>query len=55
MWLRKYWAMKPVLWIHKDPKLFAGYGSITRDYGFGTGSQTGVEPYQKSSKKLAIG
>jgi hypothetical protein len=37
-----------MLWIRtrirKDPKLFAGYGS---------GSGTGLEPYQKSSKKIS--
>jgi hypothetical protein len=39
-----------VLWIRirKDPKLFAGSGSGTR--GYGSGSETGLEPYQKSSK-----
>jgi hypothetical protein len=39
---------------HKDPKLFAGSGSLTRGYGFGfgsgSGSETGVELYKKSSK-----
>jgi hypothetical protein len=38
-----------------DPKLFAGSesGSETLGYGFGSGSETGGSPYQKSSK-LAI-
>jgi hypothetical protein len=35
-------------WIRKDPKLLAGSGSVTRGYGFG--SETGLEPCQKSSK-----
>jgi hypothetical protein len=34
---------KAVFWIRKDPKLFAG-----------SGSETGLESYKKSSKKLAI-
>jgi hypothetical protein len=49
-----------VLWIRiqirirKDPKLFAGSrsGSVTR--GYGSGSETGLKSYYKSSKKLAI-
>jgi hypothetical protein len=47
-----------VLWIliriRKDPKLLAGSGSVTRGYGSGFGSETGLKPYKKSSKKLAI-
>jgi hypothetical protein len=37
----------PVLWIRirKDPKLFAGSGSVTRGYGSGFGSETGLESY----------
>jgi hypothetical protein len=42
------------LWIriHKDPKLLAGsgYGSVTCGCGFGSGSETGDAPYQKSLK-----
>jgi hypothetical protein len=36
-----------VLWIRirKDPKLFAGSGSVTRGYGSGFGSETGLESY----------
>jgi hypothetical protein len=34
--------------IRKDPKLFAGSGSVTWGYGFV--SETGDAPYQKSSK-----
>jgi hypothetical protein len=55
---KKYIYSRPVLWIRirnpirirKDPKLFAGSISGTR--GFGSGSRTGLEPYQKSSKNL---
>jgi hypothetical protein len=43
-----------VLWIRirirKDPKLFAGFGG----YGFGSGSETGYAPFQKSSKNNFI-
>jgi hypothetical protein len=37
----------PVLWIRirKDPKLFAGSGSVTRGYGSGFGSETGLKSY----------
>jgi hypothetical protein len=37
------------IWIRKDPKLFAESGSLTCDYGFGSGSETGDAPYQKSA------
>jgi hypothetical protein len=38
---------QPLLWIRigKDPKLFAGFGSVTRDYGSGFGSETGLKSY----------
>jgi hypothetical protein len=38
---------KSVLWIRirKDPKLFAGSGSVTRGYGSGFGSETGLKSY----------
>jgi hypothetical protein len=37
--------LEAVLWIRirKDPKLFAGSGSVTRGYGFG--SETGLKSY----------
>jgi hypothetical protein len=47
--------MLTVLWIRiqirirKDPKLFAGSGSVTR--GYGSGSETEIKSYQKSSLK----
>jgi hypothetical protein len=36
-----------VLWIQirKDPKLFAGSGTVTRGYGSGFGSETGFKSY----------
>jgi hypothetical protein len=42
---KKLWAS--VLWIRirKDPKLFAGSGSVTRGYGSGFGSETGLKFY----------
>jgi hypothetical protein len=36
-----------MLWARK---LFAGSGSVTLGYGFGSGSETGDALYQKSSK-----
>jgi hypothetical protein len=46
-----------VLWIQIRKDLtffFAGSGSVTRGcgFGFGSGSETGLDPYQKSSKNL---
>jgi hypothetical protein len=32
-------------------KFFAGSGSVTEGYGFGSGYETEDAPYQKSSKK----
>jgi hypothetical protein len=42
-YIRNYCRI-PVLWIQirKDPKLFAGFGSVTRGYGSGFGSETGL-------------
>jgi hypothetical protein len=49
----KKMLIKSVLWIRiqiwirirKDPKLFAGFGSVTRGYGSGFGSKTGLKSY----------
>jgi hypothetical protein len=40
-WLK--YVYEPVFFIRirKDPKLFAGFGSVTRGYGSGSGSETG--------------
>jgi hypothetical protein len=46
-----------VLWIRirRDPKLYAGSGSVTRrGCGVGSGSETGLEPYQKSAHRLSL-
>jgi hypothetical protein len=43
----KYQYLATVLWIRirKDLKLFAGSGSVTRGYGSGFGSETGLKSY----------
>jgi hypothetical protein len=40
--------------VDPDPKLFVGSGSGTQGYGSVSGFETGLEPFQKSLRELAI-
>jgi hypothetical protein len=46
------WWIRIQIRMRKNPKIFAGFGSVTWGYGSGSGSgsETGDAPYQKSSE-----